>query len=346
VELSGAPTVAELLGRVKERALEAQRNQDIPFEQVVERVRPARSLAHTPALPGDVRLAERPGRSLELPGLAWAPAGPAGLPAPAQVTGEVRPVAGLWESGGRIAGEVTYATALFERATVERYAGYLRRVLEEMVADDSKPVDRLELLSAAERRRVVEEFNDRRAEHPREACVHELFEAQVERTPGAAALVFEDETLSYAELNARANRLAHHLRALGVGPDARVGICVERSLEMVVGVLGVLKAGGAYVPLDPGYPAERLAYMLADSAPAAVLVQTHLRDRVAERGRPGARAGRRGAGVGFAPRDGPGARRAHAGAPGVRHLHLGLHRPSQGCARVAREPRRHAGRGG
>ncbi|MFL5380981.1 MAG: amino acid adenylation domain-containing protein, partial [Longimicrobiaceae bacterium] len=120
----------------------------------------------------------------------------------------------------------------------------------------------------------------RDADLPPDACLHELFAAQAARTPDAAALVFEDEALSYAELNARANRLAHHLRALGVGPEARVGICVERSLEMVVGVLGVLKAGGAYVPLDPGYPAERLAYTLADSAPAAVLVQAHLRDRV------------------------------------------------------------------
>ncbi|HEU4558105.1 MAG TPA: amino acid adenylation domain-containing protein, partial [Longimicrobium sp.] len=124
------------------------------------------------------------------------------------------------------------------------------------------------------------QHHDRRAESPREAFVHERFEAQVKRTPGAAALVFEGETLSYAELNARANRLAHHLRSLGVGPEARVGICAERGVEMVVAVLGVLKAGGAYVPLDPGYPAERLAYMLADSAPAAVLAQAHLRDRV------------------------------------------------------------------
>jgi len=120
----------------------------------------------------------------------------------------------------------------------------------------------------------------RDADIPPDAFVHELFAAQAARTPGAAALVFEDETLSYAELNARANRLAHHLRALGVGPEVRIGICAEQSLEMVVGVLGVLKAGGAYVPLDPGYPAERLAYTLADSAPAAVLVQAHLRDRV------------------------------------------------------------------
>ncbi|MFL5541905.1 MAG: condensation domain-containing protein, partial [Longimicrobiaceae bacterium] len=275
VELSGAPTVAELLGRVRERALEAQQYQDFPFEQVVERVRPARSLSHTPLFQVALAWQEMTGGELELPGIAAAP-----LDGVEEEAAAFDLMLSLAPSGGRITGEATYATALFDRVTVERYVGYLRRVLQAMVADDSTPVDRLELLSAAERRRVVEEWNATDAAFPAGACVHELFEAQVERTPGAAALVFEDETLSYAELNARANRLAHHLRALGVGPDARVGICAERGLEMVVGVLGVLKAGGAYVPLDPAYPAERLVYTLADSAPAAVLVQTHLRDRV------------------------------------------------------------------
>ena len=118
---------------------------------------------------------------------------------------------------------------------------------------------------------MLREFNGTRREYPREACVHELFEAQAERTPGAVAVVFEGERVTYAELNARANRLAHHLRALGVGPDARVGICVERSVEMVVGLLGILKAGGAYVPLDSSYPVDRLRNMVEDSAPAVLL---------------------------------------------------------------------------
>ncbi|HET7233884.1 MAG TPA: amino acid adenylation domain-containing protein, partial [Longimicrobium sp.] len=275
VELSGAPTVAGLLARVRERALEAQRHQDVPFEQVVERVRPARNLAHTPIFQAILAWKEMPGEAVELPGLDVGP-----LDAVEETAAYFDLSLGLEPRGGRIAGEVIYATALFDRATVERHVGYLRRVLEEMAADDSRPLDRLDLLSAAERRRVVEEFNRTRVKDAGEGFVHERFAAQAERTPEAAAVVFEAETLSYAELNARANQLAHHLRALGVGPDARVGICVERGLEMVVGVLGVLKAGGAYVPLDPGYPAERLAYTLADSAPAAVLVQAHLRDRV------------------------------------------------------------------
>ncbi|HEX2080861.1 MAG TPA: AMP-binding protein, partial [Longimicrobium sp.] len=282
VDLSGAPTVAELLERVKERALAAQHHQDIPFEQVVELLRPARSLSHHPLFQVAFAWRNTPGGDdLSLPaaeaggGLAGDVEG--GGPESSHVQAKFDLTLALGEREGRIAGSVTYATALFERATVERWLGYLRRVLEGMVADERGSVERLELLPDAERRRVVEEFNVAWVKDPREAFVHEQFEAQVERTPGAAALVFEDETLSYAELNARANRLAHHLRALGVGPDARVGICVERGPGMVVGVLAVLKAGGAYLPLDPAYPGERLRYMLEDGAPAALLTEPALR---------------------------------------------------------------------
>jgi amino acid adenylation domain-containing protein len=285
VDLSGSPSVADALARVKARALGAQANQDIPFEQVVGLLQPARSLSHTPLFQVMFIWQNAPEGELELSGLA-APQ-PAPRPAPsAQARADARTTAkfdlslALTERGGRIVGAVEYAAALFERETVERFAGYLRRALEAMVADESQSIDRLALMPADERARVVEEWNRTDAEFPADSCLHQLFEARVERTPGAAAVVFEGEELTFAELNARANRLAHHLRALGVGPDVRVGICAERSLEMMVGLLGVLKAGGAYVPLDPAYPAERLAYMLADSAPAAVLVQTHLRDRV------------------------------------------------------------------
>ena len=136
------------------------------------------------------------------------------------------------------------------------------------------------LLSDAERHQLLVEWNATEADYPRDQCLHELFEAQAARTPDAIAVVHEDAQLTYAELNAKANRLAHHLRTLGVKPDALVAICVERSLDMVVGLLAILKAGGAYVPLDPAYPAERLAYMLEDSAPVAILTLTQARDRV------------------------------------------------------------------
>ncbi|WP_196297254.1 AMP-binding protein, partial [Xanthomonas albilineans] len=166
--------------------------------------------------------------------------------------------------------------ALFEHATLERWMGHWRHLLAAMVAEGAEDmaVDRLPLLGEAERYQVLMEWNATAADYPRDACVHELFEAQVARDPSAIAVVQGEVSLTYAELNARANRLAHYLRGLGVRPDDRVAICVQRSVEMVVAVVAVLKAGGAYVPLDPTYPVERLAYMLEDSAPVAVLAQT------------------------------------------------------------------------
>ncbi|WP_420124963.1 amino acid adenylation domain-containing protein [Longimicrobium sp.] len=285
VDLSGSPSVAELLGRVKERALAAQHHQDIPFEQVVEHVHPVRSLAHTPVFQVMFGWQNAPGGSLAMPGLALGPLDPAGSggsPFPASAKTDLSLT--LWEEGGRIAGVVEYATALFDRATVQRHVGYLRRVLEQMAADDAAPVDRLKLLSAAERHTVVEAWNATGAAFPADACIHELFEAQVERTPGAVAVTFERERLTYAELNAQANRLAHHLRALGVGPEVRVAVCVKRGMETVVALLAVLKAGGGYVPLDPMNPEDRLRYALADSAPAALLTGGPLVARFADAG--------------------------------------------------------------
>jgi amino acid adenylation domain-containing protein len=280
VDLSERPTVARLLEQVRARALEAQQNQDIPFEQVVERVDPVRTLAHGPLFQVMFTWQNTSRGSVELPGLE-----PGRVPGAERTTAKFDLSLSLAEAGGRIVGgSLTYATSLFEPATVERHVGYLRRVLEQMAADDALAVDRLELLPEAERRLVVEEWNRKVAEYPRDACVHELFEAQVERTPDAVAVVFGDEALSYAELNRRANRLAHGLRALGVGPDARVGLCVERSLEMVVGVLAILKAGGAFVPLDPQYPADRLSYMLADARVPVLLTQERLRQKLPEFG--------------------------------------------------------------
>ncbi|MFL5539765.1 MAG: non-ribosomal peptide synthetase, partial [Longimicrobiaceae bacterium] len=272
VDLSGPLAVAELLEQVRARALGAQQNQDIPFEQVVELVQPVRSMAHTPLFQVmfDWHNAAS-GNRRELPGLRLG-----GVELASQVTAKFDLTLTLADHGGRIAGSAAYATALFEPATVERHLAYLRRALEAMAADDRRAVDALPLLPEAERHLVVEEWNETGAAYPRESCIHELFEAQAARAPDAVAVVFDGGELTYAELNARANRLAHHLVGRGVGPDARVAICVERGPAMVVGLLAILKAGGAYVPLDPGYPAERLRYMLHDSAPAAVLTQGSL----------------------------------------------------------------------
>jgi amino acid adenylation domain-containing protein len=287
VDVSGAPTVAGLLDRVRSLALEAQRNQDIPFEQVVERVHPTRSLAHSPLFQVLFSWQNAPGGNLQLPGLAVGPLHPAGSGgSPAQVAAKYDLSLTLWEQGARIVGDVTYATALFDRATVERHVDYLRRVLAEMAADDAKPLHRLELLSAAERRTVVEEWNATDFAFPAGACVHELFEAQVERTPGAVAVSFQGMRAPYAGLNAEANRLAHHLRALGVGPEVRVAVCLVRGIETLVALLAVLKAGGGYVPLDPSHPDDRLRYALEDSAPGAVLTWGPLAARFAGAGVP------------------------------------------------------------
>ena len=152
-------------------------------------------------------------------------------------------------------------------------AGAFPDLLEGIVADPEQRLSDLPLLTAAERQQLLVEWNATQADYPRMPCIHQLFEAQVERTPDAVAVVFEDQQLTYRELNPRANQLAHHLRALGVGPEVLVGICMERSLEMVIGLLGILKAGGAYVPLDPAYPQERLAFMLEDAQAPVLLTQ-------------------------------------------------------------------------
>src|SRR5262249_8698227 len=248
LDVSGSPSVIDLLHRVRGQVLAAQRHQDLPFEQVVEISRPARSLSHSPLFQVMFAWQNTGEETLELSGLRLAP-----VAAP-HVTSKFDLTLSLGEAGEIIAGGVEYATALFERATIERHLEYLRTLLEAMVADEAQAVDRLPLLGEAKRRQVLIEWNDSQAPYPREKCVHELFEAQVERTPEAIAVVQEIRQLSYGELNARANRLAAHLRGLGVGPDTCVAICMEKNLEMVVGLLAVLKAGAAYVPMDPSHP--------------------------------------------------------------------------------------------
>jgi amino acid adenylation domain-containing protein/thioester reductase-like protein len=276
LDLGGNPSVADLLAAVRSRALEAQEHQDLPFEQVVEIVNPPRSLAHPPLFQVMFIWQNNEGGALSLPGLELAP-----LRAPWTVSKFDLTLA-MREAGDTIIGSLEYATALFDAPTIERYLGYLRALLAGMVAGDERRVENVPLLSEAQREQVVVEWNATNAPYPAQACVHELFEAQAAATPDALAAVYEDERLSYGELNARANRLAHHLRALGVQPDTRVGLCLEPSLDLIVAVMAVLKAGGAYFPLDPAYPLERLRYLLDDGAPAAVLTQPTVPDAVRE----------------------------------------------------------------
>src|SRR6202023_3150063 len=271
MDLSDAPVVSDLLERVKAQTLAAQQHQDIPFEQVVELMQPVRSTAHSPLFQVLFAWQNTPPGTLELPGLAVQPV----AAVPHQIA-KFDLTLSLQESGETITGGIEYATALFDPATIDRCVVYFRNLLRAMVADASQPVDRLPLLPSAELDQVLYGWNATSRAYASEQCVHALFEEQAARTPDAVALVYEDGELSYGELNDRANRLAHHLLALGVQPDDRVALCVERGFAMVVALLAVLKAGGAYVPLDPAYPQERLRFMLEDSAPVALLTQVHL----------------------------------------------------------------------
>jgi non-ribosomal peptide synthetase component F len=293
-------------------------------------------MAHTPLFQVMFTWQNAERGSVELSGLEL---GAAGAGRSGDTTAKFDLFLTLQEVDGRIGGGLEYATALFEAETVERYAGYLRAVLQAMVAREEEAVSRLPLLSPAERHQVVEGWNATEAAFPSESCVHELVERQVERTPDAVAVAFEDDSLTYAQLNARANQLAHHLRGLGVGPDARVGICAERSLEMVVGMLGILKSGGAYVPLDPQLPRRPPGVHAPGQRPRGRAgAGPPGRAAAGCAGAPGAALGPGGA-VAELPRDEPRPRggRARAGSPGLRALHLRLHGAAQG--RDVRAPR-------
>ena len=258
LDLSGEPSVGMLLDRVKARALEAQAHQDLPFEQVVEIVRPPRSPAHEPIFQTMFAWQNHDEGALELPGLTTTPLAPPRLHAKYDLT------LSLAEDGGRIVGELEYATALFDKATIERHVGYLTRLLEAMAADETRAIDRLPLLDEAERHRALIEWNATEADAPLDKCVHELVEAQAALTPDAIAVVHNDARRTYAELDAEATRLARRLRTLGVKPCDRVAIALERSIGLVIAPLAVLKCGAAYVPLDETAPPQRRAFMIED----------------------------------------------------------------------------------
>jgi amino acid adenylation domain-containing protein len=275
VDVGSAVTVRELLKLVKEVALGGHQNHNLPFERVVEIVRPVRSLAYHPLFQVTFGWQNVPSGTMMLPEveaklLESIPYQPAKF--------DVTLI--LQEVDGTIIGDLEYATALFEPGTIKRYLGYFRRLLEGMVAKEWEAVDRLDMLSESEREQVLYQWNDTGVEYPSNKLAHELFAEQVEMTPEAVAVEYEGRRLTYGELNRQANRLAHYLQILGVTPEARVAMCVERGLEMITGLLAILKAGGAYVPLDPAYPQERLQYMLKDSEPVALLTQAQVMEKM------------------------------------------------------------------
>ena len=277
-DLSGAPSFRALLARVREGTLGAYAHQDLPFERLVEAVHPERSLDHSPLFQVMLVLQNAPGAAAELPGLRLR-----ALERESQVA-KFDLTLFLAESGGGLAGVLEYATALFDDATARRMLAHFRIVLEHVARDPAAPLHAISLLGEAERRQLVLEWNDTAAEYPRDLCVHDLFRAQAARTPAAVAVEHCADLLTYAELDRWTDRLARRLRGLGVEPEVRVGIFIDRSPEMVAAVLAVLKAGGAYVPLDPGYPAERLAWLLADSAAPVLLTTARGRDRLPPHG--------------------------------------------------------------
>jgi len=276
--LAGNPTFVELLHRVRDTTVAAYNHQDTPFDLLVEALQPKRNLSHNPLF--QVMLVLQNAHAVSAGRiLPDAHAGPLQTATIDVATNSAKfDLTLLLEEGDDGLKCVwEYNTDLFDAATVARMATHFQILLEGIVADPEQRIAHLPILSDAERHQLLVEWNDTAADYPSDRCIHQLFEAQVERTPNAVAVIFEDQQLTYAELNARANQLAYHLQTLGVGPDVLVGICCERSLEMVIGLLGILKAGGAYVPLDPSYPAERLAFMLDDAAVPVLLTQAHLR---------------------------------------------------------------------
>ncbi|HYH82092.1 MAG TPA: amino acid adenylation domain-containing protein, partial [Longimicrobium sp.] len=278
--LQGDPTFREVLARVREGVLEAQAHQDVPFERLVDELAVERSLAHTPLFQVMFTLenADPAEGRLRLPGIEVEALGAAREAARYDLT--LR----LSAAGDRISGSVAYRTDLFEAETAGRLAGHFVRLLEAAASAPELPLSRLPLLDDAERRRLLVEWNDTDLAVPADRCVHQELEAQVRRTPHAVAVACEGRSLTYAALNRRANRLAHLLRRHGVRPDERVALFLERSLEMVVGLVGVLKAGAAYLPLEVEYPPERVSYMLADSAVRVVLAHGDSADRLPECG--------------------------------------------------------------
>ena len=271
-DLSGNPGFRELLGRVRDVAIGAYAHQDIPFGKLVEDLQPERDPCRNPLF--QVILQVSPMEELELPGLSVSPlefdTG----------TAQFDLALHLYEGDEEIRGRFEYNTDLFDALAINRMVKHFQTLLEGIVSNPQQCISDLPLLMEAERHQLLVEWNNTMVEYPQDMLIHQLFEARAEKTPDAVAVVFEDRQLTYRDLNQRANRLAHYLQSMGVGPEALVGIAVERSIEMVVGLYGILKAGGAYLPIDPTYPSERIAYMLDNARAPVLLTQSKLLDKL------------------------------------------------------------------
>jgi len=273
--LSGNPTFREFHEQVRQTTLSAYAHQDLPFEMLVEKLQLDRDLSRNPLVQVLFSLQNTPQSSSNLSGLIIE-----NMPLPLDVRARFDLEVNYWEIPGGLEGVWCYNSDLFDATTITRIGEHFQTLLQAIVANQEMRISELPLLSPAQRHQLLVEWNDTQVDYPHDLCIHELFEQQVERNPDAVAVAFEEQQLTYDELNCRANQLAHCLRSLGVGADVLVGICVERSLLMIVGLLGILKAGGAYVPLDPDYPQERLSFMLADTQIKVLLTQQNLVEKL------------------------------------------------------------------
>ncbi len=277
VDLAGNPTFAELLRRERDSSLTAYDHQDFPFERLVDELDLERDLTQNPLFQVLIAVQNVASKPFSLSGLTVTPFVPS-----KELTARFDMEVYLREDADRLVATFVYNVDLFDASTMERMATHYERLLEAVAADPDARLSSLSMLSEDERRQLVEEWNETDEAYPRDRCIHELFEAQVERTPDHVAVICDSEQLTFGELNRRANQIAHTLRERGVGPESMVGICIERNLDMVAGILGILKAGGAYVPMDPGYPEDRLGFIVRDSWAQWLLTQEDLLQRLPE----------------------------------------------------------------
>ncbi|MDJ0702180.1 MAG: amino acid adenylation domain-containing protein [Leptolyngbyaceae cyanobacterium MO_188.B28] len=275
--LQDNPTFVDLLSQVRQIALDAYAHQDLPFEKLVEELQPQRSLSYSPLFQVMFVLQNTPRETLELPGLSLTR-----ISERESVAARFDLTLFISESDSGLTGMWRYNTDLFDAATIGRMSDHFQTLLTAILANPQQHVGELPLLQSAEHRQLLKAWNNTHTDFPPVACLQQLFQAQVEQTPEAAAVVFEDQHLTYAELNHRANQLAHHLQSLGVGPESRVGLYVERSLEMLVGLWGILKAGGAYVPLDPTHPRQRVTGLIEDAQVSVLLTQQRFMERLSD----------------------------------------------------------------
>ncbi|HEY9858880.1 MAG TPA: amino acid adenylation domain-containing protein, partial [Candidatus Obscuribacterales bacterium] len=289
-DLSGNPTFRELLERSREVALAAYAQQDVPFEKLVEELHPERDLSRNPLFQVAFALQNAPMTPLDLPGLTLSPwkldVGTARFDLEFHIWEQAEGLSGLWDIPKEgLSGFVAYSTELFEPATITRMIGHFQTLLEGIVANPDQRLADLSILNTAEQHQLLVDWNQTQVEYDKDVCIHHLFAAQSEKTPDAIAVsapsgnvAVADQQLTYQELDQRANQLAHYLQQVGVGPETLVGICVDRSLDILIAILGVWKAGGAYVPLDPEYPRDRLQFMLQDAQVPVLLTQrSHLK---------------------------------------------------------------------